>query len=573
MPFDALTMAAVADEVDTLARGGRIQKIIQPSAVTVALSLYHEGSQRWLALSADTQTARVSFVADRLAKGFPTPSAFVMLLRKHLEGMRLAEVRQAPMERVLILSCQGGDRTVRLVSEVMGRHSNVILVDDSDRVLGAVKVVPASQSRVRPIIPGQLYRPPPERARDDAIFPPGRRVDPAAEPASCRALLSDASPDRPARDALLGLLPGASPFLVEQILARASTPPTSTLAEADVDQLLASCVQLYQLYQTRQWHPCTFTDRRGRPDFAPFLPLLVENVQEEASMSAAVDRRLGTRESHDALKAARDALLSEVSKQQRGIARKSASLREGLKASGQAESAMQQGQLILAYQYMVEPGTSELIIPDLDVSIPLDPRFTPAENAERLFRRYRKLRDAERKLPALLAATEAEAARLEDLAVFARLATSESELRELSRDLAPQREQKEEKKGGRDRRRGPLRFSHGGYTAIVGRNARENEEVTFRLARRTDLWLHARQRTGAHVVVPADGSSVPEDVVEAAAQLAAYFSEGRQDSAVDIDVTQVRNVRKIPGGPPGRVTYQHFRTLRVEPSIDSWTQV
>jgi predicted ribosome quality control (RQC) complex YloA/Tae2 family protein len=156
--------------------------------------------------------------------------------------------------------------------------------------------------------------------------------------------------------------------------------------------------------------------------------------------------------------------------------------------------------------------------------------------------------------------------RLEDILVFARLARTEGDLRALRTEIRPEANAATGRKPSP--RRGPARFLRDGVEALVGRNARENEELTFRLAQRNDLWLHARQRTGAHVVLR--GNTVDDDAIRAAAGLAAYFSEGRSDSAVDVDVTEVRNVRKIPGGPTGRVTYGRHRTLHVAPSAEGW---
>jgi predicted ribosome quality control (RQC) complex YloA/Tae2 family protein len=282
-------------------------------------------------------------------------------------------------------------------------------------------------------------------------------------------------------------------------------------------------------------------------------------------MSAAIEQTVGSRESRDALDASRSALIAEIDRARRATARRIASLREGLEAAGDADTIMQRGRLLLAYQHAAEPGSAELAIPDLGITIPLDPRLTPAENAERLFRRYRKLREAQRKLPAMIRAAESEAARLDDLARFAQIATSEGELAELRRDLRGERQQPTGKQAKGGKSRGPMRVSLDGYTLLVGRNARENDEVTFRLAGRNAIWLHVRERTGSHVVIQNDGSSIPERVLERAAQIAAYFSEARTDSSADVDVARVRDVRKVPGGPPGRVTYRNFRTVRVTP--------
>jgi predicted ribosome quality control (RQC) complex YloA/Tae2 family protein len=233
---------------------------------------------------------------------------------------------------------------------------------------------------------------------------------------------------------------------------------------------------------------------------------------------------------------------------------------------------MQTGQLILAYQHAIEPASDRLDIPELFMTIPLDPLRSPHENAERMFRRYRKLREAQRRIPSLLEATKKELERLDDLLVFVQLADTEGALRELQRDVHPESSKSQSTKAGARSRRGPARYRRDGFTALIGRSAGENDEVTFRLAGRNDWWLHARERTGAHVVL--QGQTEPADtVLVAAAALAAYFSEARTDTAVDVVAARVRDVRKISGGPPGRVTYRNTQTIRVRPSLDGWERV
>jgi predicted ribosome quality control (RQC) complex YloA/Tae2 family protein len=199
--------------------------------------------------------------------------------------------------------------------------------------------------------------------------------------------------------------------------------------------------------------------------------------------------------------------------------------------------------------------------------IPLDPRLGAVENAERYFRRYRKLRDARRRIPPLLLEARTELDRLQEIDTFVALAETEADLQAVRRELEP--EEPKKKQAHPEKRGGRKRYTWEGYSALVGRTARENEEVTFRLAARDDLWLHARGRAGAHVVLRGPGEP-GQDVVHAAAGLAGYFSSGRSDTAVDVDVARVRDVRKVAGGPPGKVTYRNFRTVRVPPSLGQW---
>jgi predicted ribosome quality control (RQC) complex YloA/Tae2 family protein len=568
MPFDTLTMAAISDELRDAAVGGQIQRIIQPSAPSVSLSIYAGGTLHWLVLSADARFARVHLASARLTKGFATPSSFIMLLRKYLEGSRLVEIEQQPYERVLRLVCGGADHSVTLVVEVMGKHSNIILIDTDATVLGALKIVPPRQSRVRPIVPGVRYTAPPARERDKELYGPGERVDPCKAPQTFLQLLERAPARTPLNKALIGLLPGAGPFLVKEIAVRVGVEPTIALLHAPRQQVAAASATIYRLYHTREWEPCEFHDERGRTDFAPFVAVSGHDDVRVPSMSFVVEAEMGGDESRDSLGVARKRILEQTERALGAARHRVSSLYEGLLASEDAEAAMHRGQLILAYKYRLPPRAALLDIPELETSIQLEPDLTPSENAEKAFRRYRKLRDGRARIPGLLQSAETEVGRLEDLVTFIRLAGSEGELRDLERSLERQQE------GGaptrkREKRKGPARYHRDGLSLIVGRNARENEEVTFHLARRDDLWFHARGRTGAHVILHSE--DVPSDrELEAAAAMAAYFSEGRNDTAVDVDVAHVRDVRKIPGGPPGRVTYRGENTIRVTPGTGDW---
>lgn len=572
MPFDTMAMAAVADEIVGVATGAQIQRIIQPGEASIALSLYGGGAQRWLVLSADARHGRVGFTIERLAKAFATPSSFVMLLRKHLEGVRIVDVHQTRWERVLTLSCGPQDHRVRLIAEVMGKHSNVILIDQDDRILGALKIVPPRLSRVRPILPGHQYRPPPSRELDSALFAPGPRPDPLTQSEALRAHLQGI-PTVPVEVALLGTLPGCSPFLAGQIRAQTAASPNALITDVATARLDAAIAQVYRLFDSREWKPSVFTDARGRMDFAPYLPLQVDNIESADSMSSAIDRCHGGGEIHDALSVSRREVESAIERALGAAERRVASLLKGLRASGEAESVKTRGQLLLAYQHAAQPRATELIIPDLGITIPLDPTLTVGENAERLFRRYRKLRDASRRVPILLSGAEAEKSRLQELAVFIGLADSEGSLRDLQREIAPSSANTAKPKAGKAGKRGPMRYRQGNVLLMVGRNARENEELTFRMAQRDDLWLHARARTGAHALLRGPGGEITESIVESAAAVAAFFSEGRKDTRVDVDVAAVRDVRKVPGGPAGKVTYRNAETVRVEPGLGEWEPV
>lgn len=567
MPFDTMTTAAVTDELKRHLTGGRVQKILQPGEGSIGLEVYADRQTHWLLLCADARWARVQVVSGKLARAFATPSSFVMLLRKYLDGGRVTDVEQIPGERVIVAHIDGPLGPTRLVTEVMGKHSNVILLGMEDRILGAVKNVPRSQSRVRPVLPGLVYTLPPTQGRDTVLYPSGGRMDPYVHAAQTTSLLESVPRVVPATTAISGLFAGISPFLAREIVVRAGGDGRATVGEVGARALVQAAGALYALFSTGTWQPCTFSDLRGKADFAAFLPEGVNGIEQMGSMSAAIQTVVGVRENRDVLATARREVLVAAQRAQQGVERKIASLRAGLTSAAGAEDTMLAGQMILAYQHTVKQGDTVLALPEMEMRIALDPRLKPVENAERAFRRYRKLKDAAARIPPLVAEAEKEAERLRDVVSFASIAQDEGELRALRREVERPRPAPSGKKGRKEEKRGPRRYVLDGHTVLVGRTAGENEEVTFRLARRGDLWLHARERTGAHVIVRDAPDPVPDDLLRGAAQLAAYYSDGRTDTAVDVDVTRARNVRKIPGGPPGRVTYRNFETVRVEPRL------
>jgi hypothetical protein len=287
MPFDILALAAVTDELQATV-GGQVQRIIQPSAASIALAVYAHRTQRWLLTSVDARYARVHLSTQRLAKAFATPSSFVMLLRKHLEGRRIGAIDQTPHERVLTVRFRGHDQEILLIAELMGKHSNLILLDANRRILGAIKAVPPSQSRVRPVLPGREYAAPPVRGRDERLYPGGDRLDPVAGPEHCTQLLDALPSGTPAIEALLGLLPGCSPFMAGQMVRRAGVSAAKPQHGAWGESLVRAAQTLYQLPRTQSWEPCTFTSESGRKDFAPYLPLGVDQIAAAPSLSEAI---------------------------------------------------------------------------------------------------------------------------------------------------------------------------------------------------------------------------------------------------------------------------------------------
>lgn len=575
MPFDIFTMAAIRDEMAERVVGGRIDKVIQPSALSIAFNLWAGRRSQSILISADSRHARAYLASQKLAKGFETPSPFLMLLRKHCGGGRIEKVRQAHLERVLFLDVTTHERTpVTLVAEIMGNRSNIILLDDEAKILGAVKLVGSRQSRVRRILPHVSYMLPPPQRRAVLFDTDGEKVDPLAEDGlgEIRDQLAAASPDTAIGDALVGLLRGCSPSIARDIALRAGCRVDDALASVSVENLLKAIRDQFSLLLSGGWSPIVVLKDVQPADYRAYDSPPIAGSKRVESMSLAVEEVSAGLESKDALQSGRQRLRALVSGRRRELEGKRASLRQGLEQAGKAGELRNAGDMILGYQYSLEPGASQLDVPETGISIRLDPKLTTVENAEAYFKRYRKAREAGKRVPQLLESTERDLAFVDDLDAYVDLAETPQDLSRVEAELMARFG------GGGPAKKKPI--SQGkplivdvgqGHEALVGRNARQNEEVTFRLAGRRDLWFHARDVPGSHVVLRGftgdafAGRDQEDPSVTSAASLAAYYSRARQESAVDVIVTRVRDVHRLTGGGPGQVTYRNGRTVRVRP--------
>lgn len=593
MAYDTVTTAAVAAELRERLSGGRVDKIIQPSAFAVALLVRVGGANHWLLLSAHPQHARVALVAERLAKAFDEPSPFVMALRKYLEGARLAAVEQAGSDRVFLLHFRTHDAPVTLIVEVMGKHSNIILVDDKDTILGAVKRITPAMSRHRVVLPRHAYVPPPA-----PMQPPPREDQPKLDPLDTSAeALAEALAARtngaPLATALVDVLAGVSPQLAREVAYRLAGSTDAPLA-AWGDRPEAILDLARELWAPAARRP-SIVRRDGTVLGWAAYPLRQHGVEPEHrdSISAVLDEVYSGLESGDALGSVRAELRAVIMEHQTRSSRKAASLRAGLRPSEEVGALRVQGEMVLAFAHEIAPGQRELRLPDAGqgtpLVIPIDPALTPTENAQVTFQRYRKARDAAAKIPPLLAEAEESLQFLEATLVFVDQADSAQALKEVKDDVAAAgfsrpgeagraaRPAHDRGKGGKYHPGGKepprkaaapaLRFTtRDGLEVLVGRSARQNEIVTFELASSADLWFHARGLPGSHVVLKTGGSAPPVTSVEQAAELAAYYSRGRGSTTVPVDVVPARNVRRVKGGKPGLVRISGERTINARPA-------
>ena len=629
MQVDALTLAALADEFRSTLIGARVDDIVQPTPHAVALQTYGSGHGHWLIMSAHPELARLHYVDRKPRKLVLEPPPFVMLLRKHLEGTRVTEVRQPRWERLIELGFRRPDFAhpeadrdlVWLIIEIMGRISNLILRDSDGVILGALRQVSASENRFRTIAPHVPYRYPPEQTRMKAGELVPRLAPDLVSPSDLEIAASQAltqvveeprrrsrRPEQPiVASVLTANLAGFSRELAAEAAARALGDAAAPLG-GDVDwrSVAAEVHALADQVSSRKWQPTLVypsSEPGLRPTaFAVYRPRQYGEaavLREMESANAMLAAYFEDAEWYNAMEGAKQNMRHLLQTQRDRALRKHEALQNELGMLAEMPKLRQEADILLALQAEVPSHANSIVIPDPFatsegqaelLTIPLDPRLTAVENANKRYDRYHKLQRAGSHIPVQLAASELELARVEQLRTDLALAESPADvalvraevaeagyLREKNVPKSKAQGQKRKatrsgKPGKQTAKRGPevgtplRRQSSDGFIMLAGKNSRQNEDISFHQASPGDLWLHARGVPGSHVIIKSAGRNVPESTLREAAALAAYYSQSRGAGSVPVDITEQRYVRHIKGGGPGMVTYQNERTIYAEPA-------
>ncbi len=566
MNLDTFTISALADELRESIVGGRIQDVIDVDALSIGLEIYANRRRRYLFLSAHALHPRLHLVDAKLRRGLQRPTQLGLLLRRYVEGGRILRVTQPAWERLLEIEIGCHDGTFQLVAELMPRRANLLLLRDG-MILDCLNRVGPKENRYRLSLPNHRYVPPPP-IRD--------QLDPSTvTEADIQNLLASAEKESAqARRLLPGRILGLSPLLAREIVFRAAGDPNARAADTDAGQLFAAFHAVVSPLLERRWRP-GIGSVHGLPEAVSVFPLTHIDWAESDSISRAIQDCFGALAGVDAYKEAKKPVQVAIDETRAKLRAKIEALRRGLPDAGDLQRLQQAGELILAYQYAISAGQSELRAqydpegPELLVS--LDPERTPLENAQDYFRRYEKAKSAAAALPALIAEAQLERDFVEQLESDLAAAANWPEIDDVVQIL----DERGHWQGARRKRigggrQGPLRVvSRDGYVIWVGRNSRQNEKVSFKLANAQDIWLHARDVPGAHVVIRNDGRRISEDLIAQAAAVAAWFSKRRHDEKVPVDYTRVKYVKAIKGGGPGMATYRNEKSINVQPRDES----
>ncbi len=568
MAFDAFFLTAVLAELREKTIGARIEKIHQPSRNTLMLLLKCQEGRQKLMLVASPTAPRLH-LSNASPENPPEPPMFCMLLRKHLSGARLSGISQPPMERcaTFTFDCvdEMGDPVQKsLVAELMGRTCNLYLLGPDGRIIDCLRRVGLDESK-RPALPGMYYQAP---------EPVGKEHPLAIE--SYVNLLSKPGADLLA-DRLMDTLGGLSPLVCREAVLFAAGDVDARLEELDISPVADKLALFFRehLNHPRPWY---YAAADGTPKQFAVCPIRqYGNCAEAESFGQLLDDYYIVRDRRDAIRQKGQAVRKTVQNLCQRLRRKLAVQEKELLATYDRERLRQLGDILTANIHRIQKGQTCVTVEDFydenmaQIQVSLSPLLSPQQNAAKFYKDYTRMKNAEKELTRQMELGQQELSYLCSVLEELDRAESEAELEEIRRELQdggyirPDSGKRKMKQG----KLPPLRFeSTDGYPIYVGRNNRQNDELTFKLARKDDLWLHAQKVHGSHVIISCGGTTPPDDTITQAAQLAAYYAETKGGQNLPVDVTPVKQVKKTPGGKPGMVIYHTYRTVIVNPYKD-----
>lgn len=562
MPLDAVTVSALAKELNERLEGGRIDKVQQPERDMLLLSLRAKGENLRLVIAAGTGNARAGITRGSFENP-AEPPMFCMLMRKHLVGARILSVTQPEYERMLIFTLDTHDELgvqseKKLAVELIGRSANAVLIGADGRIIDCMRRMDFAGDALRRMLPGMIYRLPPKQEKP-VFF--------ALDPAQRRALIASADKTVPVDKWLMDSFSALSPLICRELAYRCNN---------DYVNLPDACDALCEAVAAGELAPWLISID-GKPKDFSFMAISqygpAAQLERYDSFSEMLDAFYTRRDRAEQQRRRSHDLTKTVRTLRDRQQRKLAAQHEELRRTEGREDIRHQAELVTANIYRLRRGDRSLDCEDYYdpacpvVHIELDPLKTPQQNAAALYKEYNKLKAAEQHLTVLTREGERQLDYLNSV-------LDELERAETDRDLSDIRRELTEtgyiraRKGGKAERvkpQSPMKFvSDDGLEILAGRSNAQNDELTLKLARRTDYWLHTQRVHGSHVIIRCEGEEPPPRTLEQAAGIAAYYSQARGAGKVQVDYTMVRNVRKPSGALPGKVIYTDHKTLLAE---------
>ena len=571
MSFDSLALRHVVHELRDTLLHGNVRHVVQLDATSIALKIARAGKTRFLMMSAHASHARTHLI-ERPSEG-RKQSHFADFLMTHIGRGTISRIEQLGWDRVLKITINPqSDALIEsqpriLIGEFMGKHSNIILVDEStDKILQSIKHIDETMSRHREILPGVAYMPPPGPAK----------LDPLKLDYGTFVTLVENTSEVDWRS-LFDQIDGLSPTLAKEVLFRADKPNCA-------DALWEAYKEIAAYFNPPYENPLALVNRKNQNDPVAVSPLPLHQFHGGDSltfdtMSEALNAYYDMVVVNESIQSERRALRQVLDKLLDAADRKIVRLKHDLANAEQAEDYRIKGELLTSNLHRIQRGAPSIeaqnyYAPELDnVKIELDPTLSPAENAQGYFKKYTKAKRGRSVINQLIAESHAEQKVLQSYVPEIQQAETADELEAIREEFVKKGWIKERKNGRAKQRAVGSTFqkytSPDGFQIYVGRNSKENDLLLRRIASGRDMWLHTKQIRGSHVLIrnPENKPGIPMPTLLQAAQIAAFFSKGKHASHVPVDYTWARYVVKPKGAAPGYVHYSREKTLYVEPAL------
>lgn len=579
MAFDAGMLACVSSEIKALTLGARVEKIYQPDRDEIHIQIRSPKGGKRILINAGSNNPRIGFT--EIAKENPqNPPMFCVLLRKYLSGAKLSQIEQQGFERALLLSFDtrdemGFDTRYYLVAELMGKYSNLIFLDSEKKIVSALKIVDFTTSSMRQVLPSMLYELPPKQGKKDPL---------TVCETDFYKLLENAVKDNRIDKFIMSLFAGISSSVSREIAYRACNNIDGTIVDCRAEKLWKVFSDIIGQIKSESYTP-TMVFENGKPIEYAFCRLTHYGeleVREYTSASEMIDVFFESRDREARVKQKASDILRIITSAEARLTKKISKQRAELYECEKGDLYKKQGDLIIANIYAVERGMKNVALTDYSsydeekgdytkCLIELDPRLSPSANAQRMYKKYNKCKNAKRELNVQIEKAQTELDYIYSVFDALKHAENSSDLLEIRNELymsgyaSKMKNYKTQKKHTASY----MRFrTSGGYSVLCGKNNIQNEHITFSLAKKNDYWFHVKNMPGSHVIMVCDGSEPDTADFTEAAEIAAFYSKAEGSKNTAVDYTLVKNVKKIPQGPTGLVIYHTNWTAFVSPNAE-----
>lgn len=578
MAFDGIAVHAITKELNNKLAGGKLEKVYQPENDELVFHIHSKEGNFKLYLSCNSGSARINLMTESI-KNPPTPMNFCMLLRKHIQGGRIKNITQKDCERIVEIPFEtvnelGFYVNKKLIVEIMGKHSNIILVDmESNKIIDSIKRISIDVNRIRQILPGKIYEYPPSQDKipfDKITIQEIERI--------CLC-----TPNKLPK-ALLNGIQGISPIIAEQLTdgleISSEIPYNIEEAKQSAQIVYKNLCNILHILDKENQTPKVYINQNGSPVDFHAIPLLalegVYDVKEFIEISKAIEFFYSHRTSSNRIKQKSSDLEKAIKNNLDKLYLKKQRLSEDLLKAENSEKYRLFGELLTANIHEFKTGDSNVTVLNYydgtEITIPLNKKNSPSKNAQNYFKKYGKSKTAIKEKAIQLKENDIDIDYLESISVFIGNAKSVEEVEEIRTELVEAGYLRKRKVYGKPSKSKPAPYPYttsDGFRLLVGRNNKENDHLTFKMASSKDIWFHTKDIPGSHVIVFTEGKELTETAIFEAAAVAAHHSKGKNSENVPVDYVQVKYVKKPAGAKPGMVIFTNNRTVYVNPAIPS----